>query len=58
MVAPPPEIREGCDLAIEYDLIDETAIKRELEKNNIKPIKFIPLDDYNLKPLELIKIKK
>ncbi|EHP88110.1 DUF3343 domain-containing protein [Methanotorris formicicus] len=58
VVAPPPEIREGCDLAIEYDLIDEFGIKGELEKNNIEPIKFIPIDDYSLKPLELIKIKE
>ncbi|CAB3287805.1 conserved protein of unknown function [Methanocaldococcus lauensis] len=58
VVAPPVEIREGCDLAIEYELIDEFGIKRELENNNIKPLKFISLNDYSLKPLELIKIKE
>ncbi|ENN96552.1 hypothetical protein J422_02045 [Methanocaldococcus villosus KIN24-T80] len=58
VVAPPYEIREGCDLALEYDLVDELGIKRELEKNNINPLKFIPLNDYSLKPLELIKIKE
>jgi len=58
VVAPPPEIREGCDLAIEYDLVEETGIKRELRENNIEPLKFIPLNDYSLKPLELVKIKK
>ena len=58
VVAPPVEIREGCDLAIEYDLIDEVGIRRELEKNNIEPLKFISLTDYSLKPLELIKIKE
>lgn len=58
VVAPPQELREGCDLAVEYDLVEETGIKRELEKNNIKPLKFISLNDYSLKPLELIKTKK
>jgi hypothetical protein len=58
VVAPPPEIREGCDLAIEYDLVEETGIKRELRRNDIEPLKFIPLNDYSLKPLELVKIKK
>ncbi len=58
VVAPPVEIREGCDLAIEYELIDEFGIKRELENNNIKPLKFVSLNDYSLKPLELIKVKE
>ena len=57
VVAPPPEIREGCDLAIEYDLVEEMGIKRELTKNNIEPLKFIALSDYSLKPLELVKVK-
>ena len=58
VVAPPPEIREGCDLALEYEMVEEIGIKRELEKNNLKPLKFIPLSDPSLKPLELIKVKE
>jgi len=58
VVAPPPEIREGCDLALEYDMVEEIGIKRELERNNLKPLKIIPLSDPSLRPLELIKVKE
>ncbi len=58
VVAPPPEIREGCDLAIAYDLVDETGIKRTLKDHNVNTLKYIPLNDYSLKPLELIKVKE
>ncbi|WP_456418821.1 DUF3343 domain-containing protein [Methanocaldococcus infernus] len=57
VVAPPPEIREGCDLAIEYELVDEIGIKRILKENKIEPLRFISLNDYSLKPLELVKVK-
>jgi len=58
VVAPPQEIREGCDLAVEYDVIEELRIKRELEKNNLIPVEFISLDGNLMEPLELVKIKK
>ncbi|UXM84408.1 DUF3343 domain-containing protein [Methanococcus aeolicus] len=58
VVAPPMEIREGCDLAIEYDLIDEFGIQNTLEKNKIAPTKYISAENYSQKPLELVKIKK
>ena len=58
VVAPPMEIREGCDLAIEYDLIEEFGIKNTLEKNTITSVKYISAENYSQKPLELVKIKK
>ncbi len=65
VIAPPIEIREGCDLAIEYDLIDEFGIKNKIEKynennnkNKIKVLKYISSENYNQQPLDLVKIKK
>ncbi|ABO34353.1 conserved hypothetical protein [Methanococcus maripaludis C5] len=58
VVAPPQEIREGCDLAVEYDLVEEMGIKRELENNNLEAVKFISLDDTSMEPLSLVKVKK
>ncbi|MBA2852254.1 hypothetical protein HNP89_000191 [Methanococcus maripaludis] len=58
VVAPPQEVREGCDLAVEYDLVEEMGIKRELEKNNLNAVKFISLDDASMEPLNLVKVKE
>ncbi|AAM01480.1 Uncharacterized protein conserved in archaea [Methanopyrus kandleri AV19] len=57
-VAPPPEIREGCDLAIEYDLVDEVGVRRTLEEIGVEPLKFVSLEDPSLKPIELVRVKE
>ncbi len=57
-VAPPPEVREGCDLAIEFDLVDETGVRRALEEAGIEPLKVVPLEDPSLRPLEFTRVKE
>ena len=37
LVAPPPEVRVGCDLAIEFDLIEQEAIETVLKHNGSTP---------------------
>ncbi len=32
LVAPPPQLRKGCDVAVEINLIEQPAIERVLEK--------------------------
>ena len=32
LVAPPPELRKGCDLAIEVNLVEKAGIERLLRK--------------------------
>ncbi|ABR54758.1 conserved hypothetical protein [Methanococcus vannielii SB] len=58
VVAPPHEIREGCDLAVEYEVLEETGIKRELKKNKLVPLKFISLDGQLMEPLDIVKVKE
>lgn len=55
MVAPPPEVRTGCDLAIEFDLIEQLAIERSLNQYNIKPIGILSVNKIDLRPSELTK---
>ncbi|XHH10546.1 MAG: DUF3343 domain-containing protein [Candidatus Bathyarchaeia archaeon] len=55
MVAPPPEVRIGCDLAIEIDLVDAYGASNALKKHNIKPVDTLPLKNTQLKPLGIIK---
>jgi hypothetical protein len=54
-VAPPPEVRIGCDLAIEIDIVDSFGVQNTLKSNGINPINVVPLSNIQLKPLEIVK---
>lgn len=41
LVAPPPEVRVGCDLAIEFDLIEQEAIETVLKQEGSTPQKVV-----------------
>jgi hypothetical protein len=41
LVAPPPEVRVGCDLAIEFDLIEQEAIETVLKQEDNVPQKMV-----------------
>ncbi len=41
LVAPPPEVRVGCDLAIEFELIEQEAIETMLKNQGNIPEKIV-----------------
>jgi hypothetical protein len=41
LVAPPPEVRVGCDLAIEFHLIEQEAIEVVLKETAISPHRIV-----------------
>ncbi len=55
MVAPPPEVRVGCDLAIEINVVDAYGATNVLKKHNVKLIDVLPLKNTQLKPLDIVK---
>ncbi|MCW4017098.1 MAG: DUF3343 domain-containing protein [Candidatus Bathyarchaeota archaeon] len=55
IVAPPPEVRIGCDLAIEINIVDSFGVQNTLKNNRINPINVVPLSNMQLKPLEIVK---
>jgi len=57
VMAPPPELRTGCDLVIEFPLVEQLNISRLLESNKIAPLEVAPVDDPLLKPIELFKTR-
>ena len=57
VMGPPPEIRSGCDLVIEFPLIEELNILRTLQKTGIKPLKTVPVSSPLLKPVDLFQVK-
>lgn len=41
LVAPPPEVRVGCDLAIEFNLIEQEAVETLVKKEESIPYKIV-----------------
>ena len=53
---PPPEIRTGCDLVIEFPLIQGLDIIRALDEEGLKPLEAVPVTGPLLQPVDLFQI--
>jgi len=57
VMGPPPEIRTGCDLVIEFPLIEELKITKTLQEAGIPPLQTVPVSSPLLKPVNLFQTK-
>ena len=57
VVGPPPEIQNGCDLAIEIPLMEKLNILRTLEKADASPLETVPVSSPLLQPVDLFQSK-
>jgi len=57
VMGPPPEIRTGCDLVVEFPLIEELNILRSLEGAGIEPLQVVPVDSPLLQPVDIFQTK-
>ena len=57
VMGPPPEVRSGCDLVIEFPLIEELNILRSLRQANVSPLQVIPVTSPLLHPVNLFQTK-
>ena len=55
LVAPPPELRKGCDLAVEINLVEQPGIERVLRK---KDMVYISIDPIRIKTAPLLDVVK
>ncbi len=53
VMGPPPEIQTGCDLVIEFPLIEELNILREIEAADIEVTQVVPVTAPLLEPVSL-----
>jgi len=58
VMGPPPEIRSGCDLVIEFPLIEELKITRILRDARIPPLQVVPVTNPLLQPVNLFRIRE
>jgi len=54
---PPPEVRTGCDMAIEFPLTSGLRVSQVLAEAKIKPLQVLPLQDLLLEPVSLYHVK-
>lgn len=52
VMGPPPEIRTGCDLVIEFPLIGELDILRALRRADVSPPQTVPVTAPLLAPVD------
>ena len=53
VMGPPPDIRTGCDLVIEFPLIEKLEILRILEAGGIVPLQAVPVSNPLLEPVDI-----
>ncbi|MBF7096289.1 DUF3343 domain-containing protein [Alkalibacter mobilis] len=58
VMGPPSYIRTGCDLVIEFPLIQELAILRLLKDSNTVPMQTVPVSSELLEPVDLLHEKR
>ena len=57
VVSPPAKYRTGCDLCVEFALVEEPAILRILKQIGLMPIDVLPVSSNGLEPLRLCRTK-
>jgi len=57
VMGPPSEIQRGCDLVIEFPLIEELDILRELLAAGVSPLQAVPVTSPLLSPVNLFQVK-
>ena len=57
VVSPPEKYRTGCDLCVEFPLVEEPGITRILKRLGLAPIDVVPVSPNGLEPLRLCRTK-
>ena len=55
LVAPPPELRKGCDLAVEINLAEQPGIERLLKQRDVAYMEIRPLKGSDAAILEVVR---
>ena len=56
LVAPPPELRKGCDLAVAVKLVEKLGIERLLRQNNASFVEIVPFNFSSPEILDIVKV--
>jgi hypothetical protein len=56
LVAPPPELRMGCDLALEINLVEQAGIERLFKEKDVPFVRFLPLTMNAPQMCDIVKV--
>jgi hypothetical protein len=56
LVAPPPEMRMGCDLALEVNLVEKTGIERLFKNKGVPFMQIMPLIKNTSQICDIVKV--
>jgi len=56
VMGPPPEVRSGCDLVIEFPLMEELLILRLIREEGLFPLEAVPVTGPLLEPVSLFQV--
>ncbi|WP_243544086.1 DUF3343 domain-containing protein [Pseudodesulfovibrio tunisiensis] len=57
VMGPPPEIQKGCDLVVEFPLMEKLNILRTLTESGTPPLEIVPVTGPLLAPVDLFQVK-
>lgn len=55
---PPPDLRQGCDMVIEFPLLQEMRVRALLEEHNVPLLRVAVAQDHLLEPVSLFHVKE
>jgi hypothetical protein len=58
VMGPPPEIRTGCDLVVEFPLMERLHVLRLLAGAGLDPLQSVPVTGPLLAPVDLFHVKR
>jgi hypothetical protein len=56
VVGPPPEIRKGCDLVVEFPLMERLRVQRYLEQEGNPALEIVPVTGPLLQPVSIFHV--
>jgi len=56
LVAPPPQLRKGCDLAVELNLVESMGIERLFRDKDVPYVEIVPLGEGVSELLDIVKV--
>lgn len=54
---PPPQLRTGCDMILEFPLLEELRYRTALEQKGVVPLAVVPVYSSLLEPVSLFQVK-
>lgn len=58
VMGPPPQIQTGCDMVIEFPLMEQLEVKRILADVGLEPLETVPVNSPLLAPVGLYHVKE